>query len=732
MTRYKVNPLNPDELTPIQESGVIGFSSGGGSGAGVSSISNSGDPQLTGDVTLSAGANVTLTQTGNDISIASSGGGGGAVDSVNGQTGVVVLDQDDIGDGTTYKQYSQTEKTKLAGIETGAEVNNISDVNATDLTDAGDTTLHFHSSDRNRANHTGTQTASTISDFDTEVSNNTDVAANTAARHAAVTLAGEDFLSLTGQQITANPIDLDNLSATGTPSAANFLRGDNTWATPAGSGDVSKVGTPVNNQVGVWTGDGTIEGDANLTFDTTTDTLATVNASVSGTFTSPDIVTTDVQASGSAGVIIKNSGGTQQAEFGSGGGTNATINGTTNVGTASADYHQVAGGTGTITDTATGSSANINVNIVPKGTGRLQASGVNVPTVSSTDVFTNKTLTDSTTLFQDEADNTKKMAFQLSGITTGTTRTLTVPNSSGTLYATGGTDVSVADGGTGRSTSTTAYGLIAAGTTATGALQTLATGATTDILVSGGASALPVWTTATGSGAPVRATSPTLTTPRLTSAGSINDANGNEIILTPATVASAVNEITVSNAATGNNPTISATGGDTNISLNLVSKGTGRVLSNGVQVADLTSAQTFLSKTIDGSLNTLSSIASTSLVEGYVRGRRQNITTNSTITGQTMQIGWGFQAGTAASFMTISVTFPTAFSSQPIVIVSNPGILSGSNPTVIGDLTGISGEIVAATSITTSGFTVVVATRDNTNLSSTVRYGFAWQAIGPV
>ena len=33
---------------------------------------------------------------------------------------------------------------------------------------------------KNRANHTGTQTASTISDFDTEVSNNTAVAANTA------------------------------------------------------------------------------------------------------------------------------------------------------------------------------------------------------------------------------------------------------------------------------------------------------------------------------------------------------------------------------------------------------------------------------------------------------------------------------------------------------------------------------------------------------------------------
>lgn len=57
-----------------------------------------------------------------------------------------------------------------------------------------------------RANHTGTQTASTISDFDTEVSNNTDVAANTAARHDAVTVAdsAEIDLTLTGQQISAS------------------------------------------------------------------------------------------------------------------------------------------------------------------------------------------------------------------------------------------------------------------------------------------------------------------------------------------------------------------------------------------------------------------------------------------------------------------------------------------------------------------------------------------------
>jgi hypothetical protein len=75
--------------------------------------------------------------------------------------------------------------------------------------------------------------------------------------------------------------------------------------------------------------------------------------------------------------------------------------------------------------------------------------------------------------------------------------------------------LTVAQGGTGRATSTTAYALLAAGTTATGAHQTLAAGATTEILVGGGASALPVWTTATGTGAPVRATNCALVTPDL-------------------------------------------------------------------------------------------------------------------------------------------------------------------------------------------------------------------------
>lgn len=55
----------------------------------------------------------------------------------------------------------------------------------------------------------------------------------------------------------------------------------------------------------------------------------------------------------------------------------------------------------------------------------------------------------------------------------------------------------------------------------------------------------------------------------------IGDSNFNEVIAFGAAVASAVNEYTFTNAATGNAPTIAATGGDTNINWDTTSKGTG-------------------------------------------------------------------------------------------------------------------------------------------------------------
>ena len=77
-------------------------------------------------------------------------------------------------------------------------------------------------------------------------------------------------------------------------------------------------------------------------------------------------------------------------------------------------------------------------------------------------------------------------------------------------------------------------------------------------------------------------TNKTLTSPKIGT--SILDTNGNELFLLTAT-SSAVNELTYANAATGNAPSFTASGGDSNISINLVPKGTGEVQANGSGLA---------------------------------------------------------------------------------------------------------------------------------------------------
>ena len=67
-------------------------------------------------------------------------------------------------------------------------------------------------------------------------------------------------------------------------------------------------------------------------------------------------------------------------------------------------------------------------------------------------------------------------------------------------------------------------------------------------------------------------TNKTLTSPKIGT--NIQDTNGNELITLTAT-SSAVNEVTYANAATSNNPSITASGGDTNIGIDLKTKGSG-------------------------------------------------------------------------------------------------------------------------------------------------------------
>ena len=100
------------------------------------------------------------------------------------------------------------------------------------------------------------------------------------------------------------------------------------------------------------------------------------------------------------------------------------------------------------------------------------------------------------------------------------------------------------------------------------------------------------------------------TTPIITQ---INDTNVNEQIKFT-TTASAVNEFTITNAATANAPEISATGSDTNIDLKITPKGSGKINLDGIKFpnADGSSGQAL---TTDGS-----GVLSFSTVVGVLTG----------------------------------------------------------------------------------------------------------------
>lgn len=99
------------------------------------------------------------------------------------------FDVDNHTNGTTNKVYTATEKTKLAGVASGATAN--------------DTDANL----KNRANHTGTQTASTISDF------------STAADARIANAAGSTVASLSGGKVPTSQLPAVSLTSVQTAAS---------------------------------------------------------------------------------------------------------------------------------------------------------------------------------------------------------------------------------------------------------------------------------------------------------------------------------------------------------------------------------------------------------------------------------------------------------------------------------------------------------------------------------
>ena len=109
-----------------------------------------------------------------------------------------------------------------------AEYYHLTSAQHTDLTDAGDSTSHYHATDRARANHTGTQVMTTISDLPTLASGTYTPSLTSVTNVAASTAYVCQYMRVGSVVTVSGKIDIDATSAgalelgVSLPIASNF------------------------------------------------------------------------------------------------------------------------------------------------------------------------------------------------------------------------------------------------------------------------------------------------------------------------------------------------------------------------------------------------------------------------------------------------------------------------------------------------------------------------------
>jgi hypothetical protein len=356
------------------------------------------------------------------------------------------------------------------GISENLYVNgNIVSTNGVSSANLTSTGIITHNTTSNNQSYTTTGAGTiTISSGTTGTINNMSIGATTRSTGAFTTLATNNAVTMTGGT-TSTTSGTGQLVVTGGVGISENLNvGGNTVIT--GNLTVNGVTTTVNSST-MSIDDKNIELGSvvvvtgvtgNITTSALTSTITGLS-SVSGLLIGQTITrTAGTGAIGTATTIVSIDSATQITVTG----TTAQTAGTITFNATAADDNTANGGgltlLGTTNKTITYDSTNTNWtssenwNIASGKTFKinntvvLSASQVLGKTIggtsagdiidtNSSQTLTNKTFTDSTTLFQDDVDTTKKLAFQLASITTGQTRTLTIPDASGTITLNGNT-----------------------------------------------------------------------------------------------------------------------------------------------------------------------------------------------------------------------------------------------------------------------------------------------------
>lgn len=140
----------------------------------------------------------------------------------------------------------------------------------------------------------------------------------------------------------------------------------------------------------------------------------------------------------------------------------------------------------------------------------------------------------------------------------------------------------------------------------------------------------------------------------------------------------------------------------------------------------------------DSKLNTNDSVVTNNITDGAVTGvkiatykiLRQDDTTNSTENTARMLTGWGVITPGVANFGSETVTFTSAFSSRPIVIITSGGDAAAATTYGSGAINIKDAVIFTAGTITTTNFVASFKVRDASNYAAGNTVFYQWMAFG--